>query len=280
MFFRKNIIRERTPAAIETLMCESVAVTDKGPLRANNEDTYKLMRLSTPDDILVAMVADGMGGHNAGEEASVMACEVMSNAIREQLLYKNEYGKILEAAMHTAHAEIRNAAVQDETRKGMGCTLTCALIANNLLYMAHVGDSRLYFANNVELKQLSDDQTIVNEMFKKGKITEEEKDHHVMKNILMQALGSEIKLTPQIIHQGIPVKKNDCILLCTDGVYDVLKRQEIKMLMQMDDIVFAKDCLSALAYKRNASDNFSAIILKYTLVKSAGCNTKELNALL
>jgi len=280
MFFRKNIIKEKALNAIEMLTCESVAVTDKGPLRTNNEDTYKLMRLSTPGDILVAMVADGMGGHNAGEEASSLACEVMSNAIREQLLYRNEYGKILETAIHAAHAEIQSTAAQDETRKGMGCTLTCALIANNLLYMVHVGDSRLYFWDGAELKQLSDDQTIVNEMFKKGKITEEEKDHHEMKNILMQALGSDIKLAPQVIHQGIPVKENNSILLCTDGVYDILKKQEIKMLMQMDDIGFAKDCLSALAYKRNASDNFSAIILKYTVAKSAGCNTKELNAVL
>ncbi|HMR81564.1 MAG TPA: protein phosphatase 2C domain-containing protein [Niabella sp.] len=280
MFFRKNIIREKAPDAIEKLICESVAVTDKGPLRANNEDTYKLIRLSQPDDILVAMVADGMGGHNAGEEASYLACEVMSDLIQEQLLYRNEYGKVLEAAIHAAHAEIQNAAEQNETRKGMGCTLTCALIANNLLYMAHVGDSRLYFWDSAQLKQLSDDQTIVNEMFKKGKITEEEKDHHEMKNILMQALGSDIRLTPQIIHRGIPVKKNDCIFLCTDGVHDVLKKEEIKMLMEMEDIGFAKECLSALAYKRNVADNFSAIILKYTVAKGAGCNTKELNAVL
>ncbi|MGC4234197.1 MAG: protein phosphatase 2C domain-containing protein [Niabella sp.] len=280
MFFRKNIIREKPPAAIEKLICESVAVTDKGPLRANNEDTYKLIRLSQPDDILVAMVADGMGGHNAGEEASYLACEVMSDLVQEQLLYRDEYGKILEAAIYAAHAEIQNAAAQDETKKGMGCTLTCALVANDLLYMAHVGDSRLYFWDSTELKQLSDDQTIVNEMFKKGKITEAEKDRHEMKNILMQALGSDVKLTPQIIHLGIPIKKNDCIFLCTDGVHDVLKKEEIKMLIEMEDIGFAKECLSALAYKRNASDNFCAIILKYAVVKGGGCDTKELNAIL
>lgn len=283
MFFKRNTInlKEVDLATPDILFCESVAITDKGPLRPNNEDTYKLLRLSKPPNpVIVAMVADGMGGHNAGEEASRIACTVMSSTIQQQLLISENYVQVLSNAIIEAHAEIQAAAALDNTKRGMGCTLTCALICCNTLYMVHVGDSRLYILNEGGFTQLSEDQTIVNEMCKKGKITTAEKDNHEMKNILMQALGSDVKLQPQILKHPLPLLNGDKLLLCTDGVYDVLKPTEIEMLVRMNELSFAKECLSAIAYQRNASDNFSAILLKCVADVKDHKNTKEINALL
>lgn len=282
MFFKINSSKtENIPVPDEPVtVCDAIAVTDKGPLRADNEDTYKLIRFPPHDGILLAMVADGMGGHNAGGTASKMACAVVAEQLQRTLPGEGPgYAQRIGAAMSSAHEAIKKAGVKNAQQQGMGCTFTCAVVINGMLYLGHVGDSRLYQLTDGQLKQLTEDHTIVNELFKKGTITMQEKEEHAMKNVLVQALGSNMKLVPQLLKTGVPVQPGDRFLLCSDGVYTTLSHPELQALMEVPDAGFALECLSALAYKRKATDNFTAVLLHFKrLPAKAITDTKELTA--
>lgn len=278
MFFKANKSTEQQDA-VTRLACSYTSVSDKGPQRSTNEDSLLIIQI--PDSsALIAIVADGMGGHNAGDIASKMACEKIATYLQNALLQKKtDYAQCIENAFQKAHKDISEKSKQDPRLKEMGCTATCVLIIQNNLYMGHIGDSRLYAFRDASLIQLSEDHTMVNEMFKRGEITQTERDHHEQKNLLTQALGATEVLVPQILKVPIPVKHSDAYFICSDGLYDIVTESELQEVLTIPNKELALECLLALALKRNAPDNISGILLSFKdVLIRAGSTTKEIVA--
>ncbi len=259
------------------IFCTVYAVSETGPMRDHNEDSIAFSFPENDRHNLIAVVADGMGGHNAGEVASKMACDLLLNYCLEN--WKQQAPeKLLHEAFMKAHQEIIETGNSNSEQKGMGTTATSVIIHRDVCYIGHIGDSRVYLLRNGSLMQLSKDHTLVNQMYESGEITEKERDNHPMKNVLLQALGTTPTIQPQISSNGWTISEGDRLFLCSDGVYDVLSEEDIKDLLLMKQPEFALECLSLAATSRNVSDNFSALLIDISSdVQSIPSMTKELN---
>lgn len=236
------------------------SMSETGPVRKHNEDHILIHFLDNRRTKLLCAVADGMGGHEAGEVASGIAC---SSILQYVTNAKDEIStETLEQALQQAHRHILKDGAAHPERKGMGTTATVAFINNDTLAFAHIGDSRLYHYSNGNLTQLSKDHTLVNDMYERGEITKEEQSRHAMRNVLTQALGTTQVIRPQ--QACINVSLQDKLLLCSDGLYDVFSEEELKDLMRMSNNAFILECMKTLANERRASDNFSAILLSFS----------------
>lgn len=236
------------------------SLSETGPVREHNEDHILTHFFNDRRNKILCVVADGMGGHKAGEVASEIVC----NSILQYV--KNSNGEIsgetLRQALQQAHQNILKDGTAHPERKGMGTTTTTVFINNGMLTFAHIGDSRLYHYSKGKLTQLSKDHTLVNEMYERGEITKEERDRHTMRNILTQALGTTRVIHPQ--HSSVAIEPSDKLLLCSDGLYDVFSEEELNDLMSMSNTAFILECMKTLATERSASDNFSAILLSFS----------------
>ena len=259
--------------------CAVYAVSETGPVRQHNEDSIAFSFPENDKHNLIAVVADGMGGHNAGEVASKMACDLLLDyCLRNWKQHTPEI--LLQKAFMNAHQIIVEAGKSNSEQTGMGTTATSVIIKQNVCYIGHIGDSRVYLLRNGILKQLSSDHTLVNQMFENGEITEKERDNHPMKNVLLQALGTTPTIQPQISSDGWAIQEDDRLFLCSDGVYDALSVEDIQDLLLMKQPEFVLECLSTVATSRNVSDNFSALLLDISsVVQSISSMTKEQNTI-
>lgn len=255
-------------------------LSETGPSRQDNEDSILYFYPAPGKETLFAMVADGMGGHNAGEVASNMACQAAKSYITRQYSLANS-AAMLEILMQQMHQYIRNAAQENEGYTGMGTTAVALFIHNLHVHLASVGDSRIYYYSNNVLQQLTRDQTLVSQMISEGKITKEEGRHHELKHVLLQALGTVIQIKPEIISLTSPVKPGDKFFLCSDGVYDMLSNAELVELLSMTSVELIIECVKALCMQRRARDNFSAILIEVVPYRENEINleTKEQNIL-
>ena len=260
--------------------CKVYTISETGPSRSSNEDNILYIFPNKIAQTFFGMVADGMGGHQAGEVASNIACETARKYIQENA--RGQYvAAILETCMREAQAAIVQAANQNNQYKGMGTTATMIFIRDGHMYFAHIGDSRLYHARHGKLSQCSSDNTLVNEMVKEGKISEAEAANHDMKHVLTQALGTVKEIHPQVSQTGMAIETGDIFFLCTDGIYDVLQPTELEALLNMNSAELAMECIKALCMQRIASDNFSAMCVQITEATQVRVPiTKELNAML
>ncbi|MBX3239516.1 MAG: serine/threonine-protein phosphatase [Chitinophagaceae bacterium] len=264
MFFRKKKTYHTTTQNLtQTYGYKVYSFSETGPSRQNNEDAVIHFQ---PGDYsshtLFAMVADGMGGHNAGEVASNLACTTARSVIEKEFTNNNAVG-MLEQMFTRMHTAIREAADGDLLLQGMGTTATAIFIKHNHLHFGHVGDSRLYRFSGGELRQLTTDQTLMNKMIKEGKLKPGDPSAGEIKHILLQALGTVATLHPEISKQYF-VQKEDYYLLCSDGLYDVLSDREIASLLSMYHPELALECIKGLCYRRMGSDNFSVILVEIT----------------
>ncbi len=260
--------------------CNVYTVSETGPVRDHNEDSIAYSYPENNQKNLIAVVADGMGGHNAGEVASKMACDIL---LEYCLKYWEKYTpeKLLQKAFKNAHKEIVETGEGNPEQQGMGTTATSVIIQRNVCYIGHIGDSRIYLLRNGSLTQLSKDHTLVNQMFEDGDITLQERDNHPMKNVLLQALGTTTNIQPQISSNGWKVLEGDRIFMCSDGVTDVFSDGDIKDLLSMSQAEFVLECLSCTAITRNVSDNFSALLIEITSINRTNpSKTKEQNVIL
>jgi PPM family protein phosphatase len=193
--------------------------TDPGLVRELNEDTVAWV---TPQDKAVAdsrgslaLVADGMGGHAAGEVASALAADVI-----RRLYYDLEGSvpKVLAAAFTAANRAILEYAAEHPECKGMGTTCTVLAFRDNQAWLGHIGDSRAYILRDRKLVQLSEDQTLVAKLVHDGTLTQEQADHSPMHNVILQALGTSQQIRPLIGAKGLPLEFGDVLILCSDGV--------------------------------------------------------------
>jgi protein phosphatase len=194
-------------------------LTDIGAMRALNEDAVVY---ATPQNADVpggrgslALVADGMGGHAAGEIASELAAEVVRRIYFE---LDGSVPEVFAAAFAAANRAILEWAEKDPACKGMGTTCTALALRDDQAWLAHVGDSRAYLLRGGVLTQLTEDQTLVAKLVAEGSITKEEAAQSPMQNVVLQALGTTAEVQPDISQQGLPLSVGDTLILCSDGL--------------------------------------------------------------
>jgi len=234
---------------------EYFAATDIGNYRDKNEDFYYCN-----DNLFI--VADGMGGHKAGEIASKTAIEIFVKHFQKNL--RNNFPDIRELmklSINFTNNRIVKLAHEKEDYHGMGTTFTGCYIDHNMAHVIHVGDSRLYLKNSKEFKLLTSDHTIVGEMFRKGLLTYEETFNHPQKNYLTNVLGMEDELA--IDYFSFDLKQNDIMLLCSDGLYSMLKDSFIlKIIKQFKKPEKIIEKLIYWAKNKGGLDNITIIAIK------------------
>ena len=202
------------------------------------------------------LVADGMGGHRAGDFASRFTVEVLAEEVQNSKETHPE--QILGNAIQTANERLMEEAAKDSRLEGMGTTLVAATILDHVLYFANVGDSRLYLINK-EIRQLSKDHSMVEEMVRLGGLTEEEAKHHPDKNIITRAMGVKDKVEPDFFEYRL--KGGDTILMCSDGLTNMVDDDEIfQIVKSARDIVEAVETLIQRANENGGSDNIGIVL--------------------
>ena len=226
--------------------------------RANNEDNILIKKIK---DIYILAVADGVGGHNAGDIASKMAIDILQKTVEEkynQNLSIEEIKQLLVGAYNIAHNQIKEHAVGD--KEGMATTLTTAIIKGNNCIIANCGDSRAYLIRDGEIKERTKDHSLVQALVDEGHITEEEAMHHPMKNIITHALGID---DFKVDTYEWELKKGDILLLSSDGLHDYVKKEEIfEVVKNNDNPKEIVENLLDIALEKT-KDNVSIIVYKH-----------------
>lgn len=242
----------------------SVGRCEKGICRSSNEDAIFIFNTQYGCLPNLFIVADGMGGHNAGEVASSSAIQYFCEYIHENRMRKlnqnYEYLDIIREAILYANQRIYNNSKSSENLAGMGTTFIVATMFNNKLLIENVGDSRLYLIRNNEIIQITIDHTYVMEMLKSGNITEEELFNHPNKNIITRAVGTQE--TVEVDRFEIELYANDVILMCSDGLSNMIKDNELLEIIQnQKNINISVQTLLDCANEHGGLDNISIILI-------------------
>lgn len=238
-------------------------LTDVGVKREKNEDTISIPLEN--EGIKLFILADGMGGANAGEKASSIATETIRDYIRLNFIKiertKEEIEKIIRKAMIEANRKVFELSTEYQEYKGMGTTVVVVLIYRGRLYIGHIGDSRVYRLRQAVLRQLTKDHSYVQELLRQGTITAEEAKNHPQKNVLVKALGCDRDIEPDVITKGFV--KGDVILMCSDGLTNMVEDKEIYEIIMKNtsDLKIACKMLIDTANQNGGVDNVSAIII-------------------
>jgi len=239
--------------------------TDPGLVRPLNEDSVAWV---TPQDEDIAksrgslaLVADGMGGHAAGEIASALAADVVRR------LYYDLDGpvpQVLSNAFTAANRAILEYAADHPDCRGMGTTCTVLAFRDARVWLAHIGDSRAYLLRDRELIQLSEDQTLVAKLVSEGSMTQEEAQHSPVSNVILQALGTSSQIKPIIGTSGLPLEVGDVLILCSDGVSNMVPDQKIAEIAGRFPPQEACDTLIKAALAAGGHDNASLGVFTVT----------------
>lgn len=238
-------------------------ITDKGLKRETNEDYISLPNEN--EGIKLFILADGMGGANAGEMASATAVKVVKNYIRNNFIKiertKEQLERLIKSAMKEANKEVYRLSKDNPEYSGMGTTLIIALIYRGRIHIGHIGDSRVYRVRQNIFRQLTKDHSYVQSLVKQGAITLEEAKHHPQKNVLLKVLGCEEKIDPDIFTKGFI--KGDIILICSDGLHNMVDDKYIYEIIMKNifDVRVACKKLIEKANSNGGSDNISCIII-------------------
>jgi serine/threonine protein phosphatase PrpC len=230
------------------------ASSDVGRMREGNEDSF----LASGS---LAAVADGMGGHLAGEVASAAATEEL-RSLQDGEAWRGERspGDALKSAVMEANRRIREMAAGDKSLEGMGTTITALLSDGDVVHLAHVGDSRAYLLRKGELSQLTEDHTLVQELVKQGKLRPEDAKRHPQGSIITRALGVDPEV--QVDTATFKIVSGDRLLLCTDGLTGVVDQTTIRnVLLRVRDPQQASEKLVALANEQGGPDNITVVVL-------------------
>ncbi len=243
--------------------------SDTGRRRLRNEDNYVV---APP----LFAVADGMGGAQAGEVASRLAASALEGGDSDSL----EGHARLDALIQEANRRIYDRASTDPSASGMGTTMTVALVEGMTVAIGHVGDSRAYLVRGESMEQLTDDHSLVNELLKSGKLSEEEAQVHPQRSVITRAVGTD----PDVDVDGftIEAEEDDVFLLCSDGLTDMVEDDEILELVHRnrDDLDKAVKALVAAANRGGGDDNITAVAFRIsTEAPAAGEDTVAMPAL-
>lgn len=243
----------------------SVGKTDIGLVRKVNEDSFICEKLEGSDDSYLYIVADGMGGHNAGEVASSMAVNEVAAYIRENIealrLGDKEIQDLIRDAILYANDKVYKTSIIKSSCLGMGTTLSMVLIKGGSLYIGHVGDSRVYLIRENEISMLTEDHSLVAELIKSGTIKPEEANSHPQKNVITRALGTEYTLEPDV--KQFDMQRGDYILICTDGLSNAVNEEDmVYTVKNSSDLNEACELLVNKAKERGGFDNITVVIIQ------------------
>ena len=232
-------------------------ITDTGLVRDHNEDNFAFLDLG---DKTLFVVADGMGGHDAGEIASEIAVKAVCNKVREANSGNTDPLALVERAVQHANAEVKREA----SRKGsnMGTTLSVALVSKGTAFVASVGDSRVYWIENGSLTQVTEDHSVVAKLVAAGQLTKEAARNHPRSNLLYRTIGSDETVT--VNTHRVPLTRGGTLLLCTDGLWGEVGDEEIRSICAGEkhtDLICAR--LVQRANANGGKDNITAIVAKF-----------------
>lgn len=238
-------------------MGKTVSKTDIGLKRKLNQDYVFTADLPVGKLPNLYLVADGMGGHKAGGFASKYAVETIVEEVNSNK--DEEVFSVLYQAIIEANYKIRRKAAEDESMAGMGTTLVAATVMGDVLRVANVGDSRLYVVNE-EIKQITIDHSLVEEMVRMGGLDREQARNHENKNIITRAIGAQPSVNPDFFE--VNLKKGDRIFMCTDGVSNMLTDEEILNILNEDGTEEEKiEKIVAVANEHGGRDNMGIILV-------------------
>jgi PPM family protein phosphatase len=242
---------------------DMAALSDVGCERENNEDRYSYWEPSTDEQFRqkgrLALLADGMGGYEGGQEASRIAIEVVEST------YANSPGEarsVLLEGFQAAHYRIQEQAARNPALHGMGTTCTAAALVKDHLYYAHVGDSRLYLVRDSSISRLTHDHSYVSRLVENGVISPEEAESHPQRHILTAALGAGAAVVPDSPEQPLALQAGDILLLCSDGLWSQLPEKELEDAVQAENLDRACHKMVDLAKKRGGPDNITVQVLR------------------
>ena len=240
------------------------AQSDIGCQRGNNEDSFGYWEPEDEEQFArkgrLAIVADGMGGYEGGQEASRLAVEAVISSYRD--FGGEDPQQALIEALHSAHRRIRHQAATHAEFAGMGTTCTAIALVGKSLYFAHVGDTRLYLVRDGQITQLTRDHSYVGRLVESGVLSREEAEHHPQRNILTAAMGTGIDLVLDSPGRPEPLQSGDLLALCTDGLWGQVRDPEILRIVENKDPEQAVGELIGLARERGGPDNITVQILE------------------
>jgi len=233
--------------------------SDKGRVRKANEDFFAHERVD--DDEHLFVVADGMGGHQAGDVASRVGTETFVQSYKTQRVKKKSIIDSMQEAIKTANSTILKKASADPAKRGMGTTFSAMVLGAKHAHIVHVGDSRIYLVRNKEIKRITTDHTFVEKMMEEGRISEEEARNHPQKNILYMSLGARESFSPILI-DNYPIKEDDIFVMCSDGLNNMVPDDTIReysLSYKPKDMV---EELINLANVKGGTDNITVQVIQ------------------
>lgn len=233
--------------------------TDVGMVRKHNEDSGEVF---TKGEHFLAVIADGMGGHKAGDIASQEALKVMKEAWEQ---FEENMGNVKEwisNVLRDANKHIFEFSQGNPETRGMGTTIVAALGTNHEITIAHIGDSRCYLFSNGELKRVTDDHSLVQELVKSGQITEDEAEIHPRRNMIMKAVGTDETVEAEL--NEIIWNKGDYLLLCSDGLSDKVSFKRIHEALDNSEETVTEKVEKLITWAKDAGgeDNITAILIQ------------------
>ena len=234
------------------------SATSVGKIRAVNEDSFFVSELDS-SGALLAIVADGMGGHNAGEVASAEAVKMIKDGVVSS---DSDTKDMLLEAIECANNAIYKMSVKSPQLHGMGTTVTACVISENKVTAAQVGDSRLYLIKDNSITQITKDHSLVEMLIESGSITKEDARQHPQKNVITRAIGTNSSVETDIYE--FTVEPEDIILLCSDGLVNMVEDEKIlSLITESKDFENLADKLVCEAENAGGHDNITVILIKF-----------------
>jgi len=251
---------------------EGKFLTDRGKVRNHNEDAGGIFYNLSGQ--FLAIIADGMGGHQAGDVASQMATSIMEEQWNQKnkLHSPEETENWLSTVISEINHSIYSHGMQKEEFQGMGTTAVIAICTEEFLTIAHIGDSRCYMLSGTRFNQITEDHSLVNELVRSGQISKDDAEQHPRKNVLLKALGTEELITPDM--ESMSWEPGNKLLLCSDGLTNKVSDEELEDLISSEKkIEEIGGNMIQLANDRGGEDNISLIIIHYNSPSKVGENT-------
>lgn len=238
---------------------KSYSITDVGQKRKENQDYVYASETPVGNLPNLFVVADGMGGHNAGDFASSFSVQVLLDSIRQDINFNPI--KIIRTAMEKANGQLILEASKSSDKAGMGTTMVVTTIIDHYAYVANVGDSRLYLIDEEGITQVTKDHSLVQEMVRLGEISKEDAKKHPDKNIITRAIGAASRLEPDFF--DVRLEEESILLLCSDGLSNMIDETDmVNIVVNSDSLKEAGEKLVSAANANGGRDNIAVVLVK------------------